>query len=385
MNVLIYTPFYYPSVGGVETFTDALATGLARRGVNVHLVAATALGDRTELPRPFPIERSEAAGGVVARLNKSLDAVVSVGPSVRPLGAAHRRGIATVLVHQGPAGRCPVSIAWRHERQCSAGLPRCLSCDVCGQKWTDNLRYLARFVLLRWGIHRASANVFISDYMRRRVGGPRAQVIANPFDPEVYRPAALVPLANKPRFTFVGRLVPLKGAELAVRAFALATARGLDARLLVVGEGPSAEPCRRLVEELGLGGRVEFRPFQGAAKLAEVYRNSWGLLFPSQWEEPFGIVVAEAMACGCPVVASAHGAPPELVGDTGLLVPPADVGAWAERMLELANNPERRHDLAKRAALRAREQFALPAMLDRYQALLESVARRRPGRALEVA
>jgi glycosyltransferase involved in cell wall biosynthesis len=250
---------------------------------------------------------------------------------------------------------------------------------VCGQRWTDNLRYLARFVLLRWGMGRAAANVFISDYMRRRVGGPRSLVIANPFDPAVYHPAASRPPAAPPQFAFVGRLVPLKGSELAVRAFALATARGLDARLLVVGEGPSAAPCRRLVEELGLAARVEFRPFQNAARLAEVYRDSWALLFPSQWEEPFGIVVAEAMACGCPVVASAHGAPPDLVGDTGLLAPPTDAAAWAERLLELARDPDRRHDLADRAARRAREEFALPAMLDRYQELLERVARKRPA------
>jgi glycosyltransferase involved in cell wall biosynthesis len=384
MRVVIYTPFFHPKVGGIETFSDVLAAGLAERGLDVRLLAATPLGSAAELDRPYEVRRGHTSGRGEPWLADA-DALISVGPSVRLLGAARRRGVPTVLVHQGPAGVCPLSIAWRDNRPCSVGV-RCLTCKVSGQTVAENVRLLGRFSALRWGMRRAAANVFISRYLRERVCPGHGEVIWNCYDPRIYHPCCgtdfkSVPRSGGPvRFTFVGRLVPLKGVDVAVRAFAAATRRGLDARLRVVGEGPSGPPSRQLAAELGVADRVEFLPFQGPARLADTYRDSDALLFPSQWEEPFGIILAEAMGCGCPVIASHHGAPPEILGDSGLLAPPSDVEAWADRMLQLGQDPALRQRLAEGAARRALENFSLPVMLDRYRDVLERVRRPQAAR-----
>jgi glycogen synthase len=366
IRLLIYTPFFHPSVGGIESFTDGLAGELQRRGLDVRVLAATPLGPASELDRPYQLLRT---GNV--RTSDALfatDVLLSLGPSTRPLLPAWRQGVPFVLNHTAPAGDCPVAIGWRDGRACRFGLPRCLTCDVSGQSWASNVRNLARFGLLRWGMRKAAANVFVSDSLRRRVGTP-GQVIGNFFEP-LYRPNNT--LAD-PVFTFVGRLVPVKGVDVAVRAFALAQRRGLTHRLRIVGEGPERLALAELARQEGVASAVEFLPFAKGPDLADIYRQSYALLFPSQWEEPFGMVLAEALACGTPVIASAHGAPPEVVGDAGILVPAADVAAWSAAMLSLAADPARRKRLAECAADRVTERFSLPAIGQAYHALLEEV------------
>ncbi len=80
--------------------------------------------------------------------------------------------------------------------------------------------------------------------------------------------------------------------------------------------------------------------------LAELYRRALALLVPSL-NEGFGLPVLEAMACGCPVLASRAGALPEVVGDAGLLLPPDDAAAWLRELLALAADGERRAVLSE--------------------------------------
>jgi glycosyltransferase involved in cell wall biosynthesis len=94
------------------------------------------------------------------------------------------------------------------------------------------------------------------------------------------------------------------------------------------------------------------------------------VLFPSDWEEPFGLVMIEAMACGTPVVATPRGAVPEIVvdGETGFIVP---VESYAEAAVEAI----KRADELDRRALRRRveERFSAEAMVTGYEAVYERV------------
>ena len=162
-----------------------------------------------------------------------------------------------------------------------------------------------------------------------------------------------------PVLLFVGRIQPLKGIDVALRATA-ALARS-DAVLAVVGgpsgaEGP-AEVARAhaLVDELGLAGRVRFVEPQPHELLSTFYRAADVCLVPSR-SESFGLVALEAAACGTPVVASAVGGLTTLVdsGHTGFLVEgrdPQDFAACAGRILE---DPRRAEEMAASAAARAR-------------------------------
>jgi glycosyltransferase involved in cell wall biosynthesis len=370
MNLLLHTPFFHPMVGGVETFTAGLAGELAARGHRVTVLAENPAGAAGDGGFPFRVVRGDSADR--SGLVRGADALLAVGPPVRMVPAAWRAGVPVVLIHQGPAGDCPIGIGWRDGRRCRYSLAKCLGCRVSNQSVAANVRRVAAFQVLRSAVRRAAANVFVSQAVADRVPAPRSRVVGNFFDPAVFRPDAAV--AVEPVFLFVGRLVPIKGVDVAVRAFATARRNGLGHRLRIVGDGPERASLERLAAAEGVGEVVEFAGGKRGTDLADEYRRATAVLFASQWEEPFGIVMVEAMGCGTPVIASAHGACPEVVGDAGVLVPGADVGAWARAMTELAADPQRRAVLAERALAQAHSTFTLAAIADRYEAVLRAVA-----------
>jgi D-inositol-3-phosphate glycosyltransferase len=166
-------------------------------------------------------------------------------------------------------------------------------------------------------------------------------------------------LGDHPVLLFVGRIQPLKGVDVAVRA--LAELRRPDAVLVIVGgaSGVSGqeevEKVTALVDELGLVDRVRFVPPQPHHLLSSYYRAADVVLVPSR-SESFGLVALEAAACGTPVVASAVGGLLTLVdhGHTGFLVPGRDAEVFAAYTDELLSNERLAASMAWRAAERAR-------------------------------
>ena len=164
---------------------------------------------------------------------------------------------------------------------------------------------------------------------------------------------------------FVGRIQPLKGLEVAVRALAelsgAGPARGPEPSLVVVG-GPSGpagvaevERMHDLVHRLGLGRRVRFVAPQPHELLSTFYRAADVCIVPSR-SESFGLVALEAAACGTPVVASAVGGLTSLVrdGETGLLVDSRDPRRFAEALATLLDDDELAAEMGRRAARHAR-------------------------------
>ena len=155
---------------------------------------------------------------------------------------------------------------------------------------------------------------------------------------EVLTPAEHVVLS-------AGRLVWEKGHQDVLRAIA-ALRGGLvgeprsDVRGLIVGSGPEEGKLKRYAEELGLGGAVEFRSTVPYAEMASLYAGASALALASLptrgWEEQFGMVLAEAMASGLPIVACSTGAIPEVLGGQGTLVPAGD---WMGIARALAAGP----------------------------------------------
>jgi len=150
---------------------------------------------------------------------------------------------------------------------------------------------------------------------------------------------------DEPVLLYVGRIEPLKGIDILIRAAAQTEGRF---RLLVVGgDGKDAErkeELRRLAQELGIAGNVIFQDAVSHDRLPLYYNAADVCVVPSYYES-FGLVALEAMACGVPVVASRVGGLLETVQDgrTGYLVPWRCPEPFAERLeLLLANEPLRR-------------------------------------------
>lgn len=166
-------------------------------------------------------------------------------------------------------------------------------------------------------------------------------------------------LGDHPVALFVGRIQPLKGLDIAVRA--LAALDRPDAVLVAVG-GPSgvdgeAELGRvhSLATELGVADRVRFVPPQPHHLLSTYYRAADVTLVPSR-SESFGLVALESAACGTPVVAASVGGLRTLVdhGGTGFLVEGRSPAAFAAATARLLEHPEQAARMGADAAARAR-------------------------------
>ncbi len=188
---------------------------------------------------------------------------------------------------------------------------------------------------------------------RRLYGDPRGriEVIAPAVEHAFFAPGdragarrALELPDDVPVVLFVGRIQPLKGPDVAVRALAAMARR--DTILLVVG-GASGQQgdgeVRRLhalIDELGVRDRVRFVPPQPHHILSTYYRAADAVVVPSR-SESFGLVALEASACGVPVVASAVGGLLTLVdhGESGFLVPDRDPVEFARYLDLLLDDP----------------------------------------------
>lgn len=129
-----------------------------------------------------------------------------------------------------------------------------------------------------------------------------------------------------------GRLDWTKGHQDVLRALALVP----EARAVIIGRGPEEERLRRYAAELGVASRVDFRAFVPYQEMPSVYAGATCLVLASlpaiHWEEQFGMVLIEAMACGLPIVASSSGAIPEVAGPAATYITPGDWIGLAERL-----------------------------------------------------
>lgn len=201
------------------------------------------------------------------------------------------------------------------------------------------LRDRPRYRLLRDGLARARKVVTSSRWMQAHLAatGIEADVVYPPVADPV---AAPVP-APDPMFVYCGRLSPEKGVELFLRALALVREAVPEARARLVGGGPELAALEGLVAKLDLHGAVEFVGRVPPDQVAGHVADAWALVAPSLWAEPFGLVAAEAIAQGVPVVASAVGGFAETVepGVSGILHANGSEQELADALRSVADHP----------------------------------------------
>jgi len=139
---------------------------------------------------------------------------------------------------------------------------------------------------------------------------------------------------------FVGRITPEKGVAEAVEA-----ARLTGERLMIIGPAPDNDYWNKKIKPY-LGKKITHINFVPRKSLFKYYRRAKALLFPIQWEEPFGLVMTESMACGTPVIAMRRGSVPEVIADgkTGFVVDTVNQMASAIKKIDSISRAEcRKH------------------------------------------
>jgi len=158
-----------------------------------------------------------------------------------------------------------------------------------------------------------------------------------------------------------------KALDVLLKAFARLSGGPRGLRLLLVGDGPLRQQLEALARSLAVNDRVAFLGSRERAEVARLLQDCTLFVLPSR-SEPFGIVVAEALACRKPVVASAVGGIPEIIesGRTGVLVEPDDPDALAEALAHVLESETLRESIAEAGHRRVRDQFGCDAMSASY-------------------
>ncbi len=172
-----------------------------------------------------------------------------------------------------------------------------------------------------------------------------------------------------------GRLSPEKGFPVLLSAWSTLLPRIGPARLKIAGEGPERVALERYIRHLGLEESVELLGWTSRANIADHLKNSHFVVVPSIWQEPFGLVAAEALMAGRAVVASRSGGLPEVVHhrENGMLFRPGDIFDLSATLYFMATDPAAATTFGAQARRDAVETFSLDACVASYLALYEGI------------
>ncbi|MGC1243880.1 MAG: glycosyltransferase family 4 protein [Chryseosolibacter sp.] len=305
MNILFLSHKFYPDVGGIEVNSEILANAFHQAGHRVRLLTWSHQAGREQFP--YKIRRNP---GLVSLLREHLwaDIVYENNPCLRlawPSLFFHKRGVVALCTWIGT--------------------------ENGKTRWQDRFK-------MRW-LKRARSVIAVSESVRQKCW-PAATVISNPYRADIFKTKPAFKRKNS--FVFLGRLVSDKGADLAIMAMRLlsdAIPQAESLTLTIIGDGPDRRELEELVLHLGISNHVKFSGVLRGESLVSCLNNHKYLLVPSVWEEPFGNVALEGMACGCIPIVSDGGGLPDAVGKAGLVFPRGDVAALTECILDLLRNP----------------------------------------------
>lgn len=183
------------------------------------------------------------------------------------------------------------------------------------------------------------------------------------------------------RLGYSGRVVEEKGLQTVIEAIAALSKKGLRCRLHVAGDGEYRQALVELAKRLGVEDAVEFHGPMSQEKLPAFYSSIDAFVLPSltthAWKEQFGRVLAEAMACGSPVIGSDSGEIPNVIGDTGLVFREGDPEDLAVKIESLISDEGWRKRLSEDGVKKARSEYSWAAVAERYFELYKEITWKR--------
>ncbi|HTA62041.1 MAG TPA: glycosyltransferase family 4 protein [Bacteroidia bacterium] len=197
------------------------------------------------------------------------------------------------------------------------------------------------FWKLRWTrfiMQKADAVLTVSDHLKQEILNsgihPKKIIVTyNPVDTDLFQPKTNTEITNN--ILFVGRLDNFKGGLRCVKAFEKITEKYPLFTFTIVGDGEDYVPIKNYIKGKPFKERIILKGGLSKVEIAKEMQKADFFVFPSR-HESFGLVIAEAISCGLPVIVGNQTAPKEYVSkDCGLLVPPDDIDAMANAMEQL--------------------------------------------------
>ncbi|HKW63438.1 MAG TPA: glycosyltransferase family 4 protein [Candidatus Acidoferrum sp.] len=381
MKLLLYSHFFAPSVGGVETVVLSLARGLSEqrdaKGLaefEITLVTQTPAGNYDDSSLPFHVIR-QPGYFQLWQLIRSSDIVHLAGPALAPLFLTRFARKPLVIEHHGYQATCPNGLLLHHPTQsvCTGHFQagnylECLNCNTKIEGGFRSLRLLASTFLRRAGSLAATRNITPSHHVASRQGLPRTTVIfhgvANPFTGSEgkHKTTAL----EGGSFAYVGRLVAEKGVRVILEAVRQLRAEDRAVKVLIIGDGPERSQLEKQITASRLESCVRIAGFLSGAALEGELQDVGTIVIPTIMEETAGLAALEQMARGRPVIASAVGGLKEIVEGAGLTFSPGDSSALAHSMRRIMDEPGLASSLAALARQRVLQSFSLRPMIEAH-------------------
>jgi glycogen(starch) synthase len=380
VKLLFYSHYFAPSIGGVETIVLSLARGLAEvrtpyglTEFDLTLVTETPAKDFDDSILPFRVFRQPSLGQLLQMIRSS-DMIHVAGPALSPLllGLLTRKPV--VVEHHGFQTICPTGqlliepsstpcpghfMAGRHRE--------CLRCRS-DNNWLASWKLWLLTFFRRFLCSRVAANIMPTEWLSELIHLPKAVSIPHGIETLVRGPES-EQSPGPPLIVFQGRLVTTKGLPVLLEAASILRSENRAFELMVIGDGPERIAIEELANKLQLSSCVRFVGRIATTDLDSALAKASIVVVPSLGGEVFGLVLAENMSRGLPVVASNVGCFAEVLGDAGLTFRVGDARDLARQIARLLDDSDLASALGSCARRRIFESYPRSRMIEGHAQL----------------
>ena len=334
MKMVIASSQFTPVVGGVPTVVTLLARELVKIGCEIKVVTTTPAQQIDSFG--YEVIRQPKCGELL-NLYRWADVSLQVGSSINLGWPVFMLRKPFFIVHQtwiGESGRFP-----------------------------------ALTKRLRLGLLKRCNNLSISASIASSLPVP-SKIIPNPFDDELFK---LMPKIRRDKdLVFLGRLEEEKGVGDLIESLGILKRNGCEVTLTIIGYGTLRDELEAKTREMGLAHLVIFFGEATPGEELTVLLNRHKIIVvPSRWNEPFGIVALEGIACGCVVIGSSGGGLPEAIGPCGVTFKNGHVQALADTIRKLLDGSVEL-DQYRESAQRHLAQYHASAVAKKYMEIIKT-------------
>jgi glycosyltransferase involved in cell wall biosynthesis len=393
MKVLIYGEYFFPVIGGVQTFMDLFARGLSEctradllngsGPIEVTVVTNTPRGEMDDSKLSYRVVRRPNLRQL-ARLIRESDLVHVEGPAFLPMLISRMSGKPYIVEHHVYQAICPNGLLFKQPSQTACighfgkrEYGECFRCCAATMGAAGSFRALLLAFPRRALCKSAFANIMVTNHVGQRLEMPRSHTIYYGIDDVPANSARSD--ANNPsvvEFGYVGRLVAEKGLPLLIEAANHLAKNGTSFRISFVGDGPERARLENLVDKYGLRERVQFTGDMRGPDFARVTSQITAVVMPSIWEETAGLAAIEQMMRGGLVIAADIGGLGEIVDGAGLKFQAGDWRSLASAMQRVIDDPSLAKSMGSAARARANALFRRDPMIESQVSLCKEIIAR---------
>ena len=383
MKILVYSHFFAPSIGGVETIVQALTCGLAKRRrsdgapeFDITVVTETLADHFDDKVFSYRVVRHPGLRHLWRMILDS-DLVHIAGPALAPLFLSKIAKKPVTVEHHGFQTICPNGqlfiessrtpcpghfMAGRHHV--------CLRCNA-RQGWIHSVRLWFLTFVRRLLCSGLAANIAPTEWFAAMLQLPKVVHISHGLDSEA---KARVPQSlAEPLVAFQGRLVSTKGVHILLEAAEILRRQGRSFEVVIIGDGPERSLLERVTEERGLATWVKFAGRLPKPQLDDALSRASFLVVPSLGGEVFGLVLTENMLRGIPIIASDLGAFVEVLDGAGRIFHRGDAADLARQMAVLLDDQANAARLGALGLERAQSLYGERQMIEQHAHMYRSL------------